>query len=374
MWQAIIEFSRSLFLPSCPPAERVFHAAIPQQTQLQADESLLRAVSKNELAIVNPTTGQTLCTIDYTTVRRHGSCNQILWFEICPCSASELKLYYWTITAGSSSCAQLARDIKLFIEQRNQKHMVAENLPEGQIFTSQCHFTCPVPVTAQTSGLPNQIRVMCKVKRRPTDLQRKGSELSNATLNILSSPPPQSPHALGPNSRQDSVDSVFTNSPDSSNTLATFRERQFSFTAADSPHSASFEHSRSLAKFRQNSTESSAAGTISPIIEEKVLVKMGSNLSLSARSESPYPAVARDSGVGSDGDLSPGNPRKPLEHMNSISSVGSASSHHSGNSANSGESDERPADEASRHPPTAPPRSEISLRMYATQRVAQPTN
>ena len=347
---------------------------MPQQTQLQADETLLRAVSKTELVIVNPTTGQTLCNIDYTTVRRHGSCNLILWFEICPCSASELKLYYWTITAGSSGCAQLARDIKLFIEQRNQKHMVAENIPEGQIFTSQCHFTCPVPVTAQTSGLPNQIRVMCKLKRRPTDLQRKGSEhsLANTSLNLLNSPPPHSPHALGPNSRQDSVDSVFANSPDSSNTLATFRERQFSFAAADTPHSgSSFEHSRSLANFRQNSTESSATGIVSPIIEEKVLVKMGSNLSLTTRSESPYPPVARDSGVGSDGDLSPSNPRKQLEQMNSISSVGSASSNHS---AHSGDSDERQGDDTSRQPPAAPPRSEISLRMYASQRVAQPAN
>lgn len=355
--------------------ERVFHASIPQQTQLQAAELLMRAVSKTELLLVDPTSGQTIANIDYNTVRRHGNSGHVLWFEICPCSADELKVFLWTITAGAGMCAQVAKEIKLYIEQRNQKHMVAENITDGQIYTSQCHFTCPVPVTT-TTGVPAQVRVMVKTKRRPTDLQRKGSEhcppTSAASMN---SPPPNSPRALGPNSRQNSFDSVFMNSPEGQNTLANFRERQFTFSVSDT-HSP-FDPSRSLANFRQNSQEA-GIGSTSPLVEEKV-TKAGSTGILN-RSNSPYPVVGRDSGVESELELSPSNSRK-LRQKDSISSTGSVASVHSTHSSQSvtsgeaGSTSPEAPDEISRlpgQPPVTPPRSEISLRMFtSSQRVAQ---
>ena len=172
--------------------DRVYHASVPQQTQLPADEALMRIISKNELTLVNPTTAQALCSIDYTAIRRHGSCGQVLWFELCPCVVGELKLFFWTITAGSTVCAQIAKEhLKVYVEQRNQKHMVAENLQESQIFTSQCHFSCSVPMTSQTSGVPAQVRVVAKTKRRPTELQKKSCEhFSATTISSLNSPPP----------------------------------------------------------------------------------------------------------------------------------------------------------------------------------------
>ena len=332
----------------------------------------MRAVSKTELLLVDPTSGQTIANIDYNTVRRHGNSGPVMWFEICPCSADELKVFLWTITAGSNMCAQVAKEIKLYIEQRNQKHMVAENITDGQIYTSQCHFTCPVPVTT-TTGVPAQVRVMVKSKRRPTDLQRKGSE-HIASSTITNSPPPNSPRALGPNSRQNSFDSVFMNSPEGQNTLANFRERQFSFTVSDGHSPAVFDPSRSLANFRQNSQEA----TTSPLIEEKSPTT-GSNGMIN-RSSSPYPVVGPDSGVDSELELSPGNCRK-LSQKDSVSSTGSVASAHSTQSSQSvtsgdtGSTSPQTPDETSRipgQPPATPPRSEISLRMYTTpQRVAQ---
>ena len=43
----------------------VFHVSVPQQTQLQAAEVLMRAVSKTELLLVDPTSEQTIANIDY---------------------------------------------------------------------------------------------------------------------------------------------------------------------------------------------------------------------------------------------------------------------------------------------------------------------
>ena len=344
----------------------------------------MRIISKNELTLVNPTTAQALCSIDYTAIRRHGSCGQVLWFELCPCVVGELKLFFWTITAGSTVCAQIAKEhLKVYVEQRNQKHMVAENLQESQIFTSQCHFSCSVPMTSQTSGVPAQVRVVAKTKRRPTELQKKSSEHFSATTisSLNSPPPPQSPRALNNNSRQNSMDSVFVNSPEPSasssggSTLATFRDRQFSFASEASHSPAAFDPTRSLANFRQNSAES-CPSIVSPIQEEKPMSTTGgsgngNNQSTTDRSGSPYPLVGRDSGVESqsEGELSPGSNCRKLEHKNSISSVGSNHSSHSGEQLPLSPLTRTPVDQT-RQPPATPPRSEISLRIQ-TQRVAQ---
>ena len=233
----------------------VYHVGIPHQAQLPPGHGLLK-ILKAEVVIVCPSTNKTLATFRLKSLKRFGTCNDILWLEVCPCTNDNAGLYFFSVGSGIVVCDQIANTIKNLLQNLTKQHLVFNNSGnEGPNFSAPKHYSCPgAAPLSQVSFIASMRKTSIVSVSSSAPKQRKYSASStfeescglpqrSTTFSQTSSS--SSVRHVGPLMKQPSVISF---DGTSRTTLSNFRQ----------PSVVSLEGSTPLSKFRQGSIDTSS--------------------------------------------------------------------------------------------------------------------
>ena len=121
----------------------MYHVGIPHQAQLPPGHGLLK-ILKTEVVIVCPSTNKNLATFRFKSLKRFGTCNDILWFEVCPCTNDNPGLYFFSVGSGIDACDYITNTIKNLLQNLTKQHLVFNNTgSEGPNFSVPQHYSCP---------------------------------------------------------------------------------------------------------------------------------------------------------------------------------------------------------------------------------------
>ena len=216
----------------------------------------LLKILKAEAVIVCPSTSKTLATFRFKSLKRFGTCNDILWFEICPCTKDNPGLYFFSIGSGIDVCDQIANTIKNLLQNLTKQHLVFNNAgSEGPNFSAPKHYSCPgaaplsqvsfiasmrkgsiISLTSSSAPRPRKfsasstVEESCNISQRSTTFSLQASSSSIRSIVPLVKQP-----------------SVTSCDGTSRTTLSNFRQGSV----------VSLEGSTPLSKFRQGSIDSS---------------------------------------------------------------------------------------------------------------------
>lgn len=348
---------------------------IPHQAQLPPGHGLLKML-KAEAMIVCPSTNRTLATFRFKSLKRFGTCNDILWLEVCPCANDNTGLYFFSVGSGIDTCDHIANTIKNLLQNITKQHLVFNNSgSEGPNFSAPQHYSCPGAAPLSQVSFIASMRKNSVTYISSAPKQRKYSASSTFEESCL---PQRSTTFSSPQSSSSVTrhpvplakqPSVVSNDGTSRTTLSNFRQ----------PSIVSLEGSTPLSKFRQGSFDTSSV-TESPsrnrsgsnvkhaerkdsgVFDEEGLTQMVSKVSISPQNSdsSSERALAMDSPGISTPYVNCFTPSQPLAspclsdsppsspHTNSLATV-----------------PEQPMSSTKEHssqvPPVAPPRSLISL-------------
>ena len=332
--------------------------------------------------IVCPSTNKTLATFRLKSLKRFGTCNDILWLEVCPCTNDNAGLYFFSVGSGIDVCDQIANMIKNLLQNLTKQHLVFNNSgSEGPNFSAPKHYSCPgAAPLSQVSFIASMRKTSIVSVSASAPKQRKYSASStfeesctipqrSTTFSQTSSS--SSIRHIGPLVKQQSITSF---DGTSRTTLSNFRQ----------PSVVSLEGSTPLSKFRQGSMDASSipespsrnrSGSSaiknserkdSGVFDEEGLAQTMSKVSVSPQnsdSSSDRTMAAMDSpGISSSGPyVNYYAPSQPL----SSPSVSSDSPPNSPQTTSLSTVPEQPMslmkESLSQVPPVAPPRSLISL-------------
>jgi len=340
--------------------------AIPHQAQLSPGHGLLK-VLKVEAVVVCPSTTRQLASFKFKSLKRFGSCNDILWFEVCPCTHDNGGLYFFSVGSGMETAECIINMVKNLIQNLTKQHMVFNNAgSEGPNYSAPQHYSCPgAAPLAQVALVANMRKPsITATTSAPIFKQRKHSANSVTEVEMMHprsttfSTPPRSTSQLVKQPSVTSVDGA------ARTTLSNFRQSSI----------VSLEGSVSLSKFRQSSVDTpsplpesprnhnnitSAERKDSGVYDEEGLTRSVSKTSVSPQGSNsstehsgpmdnilepaPCPYVNYSQAPLS---FSPNNTDSPpiSPHLNSLSPV-----------------QEHPSPVKEQCPPPAPPRSLISL-------------
>ena len=233
----------------------VYHVGIPHQAQLPPGHGLLK-ILKAETVIVCPSTNKTLATFRLKSLKRFGTCNDILWLEVCPCTNDNAGLYFFSVGSGINVCDQIANTIKNLLQNLTKQHLVFNNSgSEGPNFSAPKHYSCPgAAPLSQVSFIASMRKTSIVSVSSAAPKQRKYSASSTfeescglpqrSTTFSQTSSTSNMRHA-GPLMKQPSITSY---DGTSRTTLSNFRQASI----------LSLEGSTPLSKFRQGSIDNSS--------------------------------------------------------------------------------------------------------------------
>ena len=229
---------------------------IPHQAQLPPGHGLLK-ILKAETVIVCPSTNKTLATFRLKSLKRFGTCNDILWLEVCPCTNDNAGLYFFSVGSGIDVCDQIANTIKNLLQNLTKQHLVFNNSGnEGPNFSAPKHYSCPgAAPLSQVSFIASMRKTSIVSVSSSAPKQRKYSASStfeescglpqrSTTFSQTSSN--SNMRHVGPLMKQQSITSF--DGSTSRTTLSNFRQASI----------VSLEGSTPLSKFRQGSIDSSS--------------------------------------------------------------------------------------------------------------------
>ena len=353
---------------------------IPHQAQLPPGHGLLK-ILKAEAVIVCPSTNKNLASFRFKSLKRFGTCNDILWLEVCPCTNDNAGLYFFSVGSGIDACDHIANTIKNLLQNITKQHLVFNNTgSEGPNFSAPQHYSCPgAAPLSQVSFIASMRKTSIVSVSSSTPRLRKYSASSTFDESCVLSPrsttfsQPSSTSNIrhpGPLSKQSSVTSF---EGTSRTTLSNFRQ----------PSNISLEGSTPLSKFRQGSLDASGSS-----IPESPRNRSGSSMKQSERKDS---GVFDEEGLAQSFtkvSISPQNSDSSSERISGLDSPGISAAGPYVNYfapsqplASPGISDSPPVsphvnglapvpeqpmnlirEQPSQVPPVAPPRSLISLR------------
>jgi len=222
--------------------------AIPHQAQLSPGHGLLK-VLKVEAVVVCPSTTRQLASFKFKSLKRFGCCNDILWFEVCPCTHDNGGLYFFSVGSGMETAEYIINMVKNLIQNLTKQHMVFNNAgSEGPNYSAPQHYSCPGAAPLSQVALVASMRKpsLTAATSAPIFKQRKFSsnsmtdgEMIYPRSTTFSTPQrPNNPQLV----KQPSVSSV---DGGARTTLSNFRQTSV----------VSLEGSISLSKFRQGSMD-----------------------------------------------------------------------------------------------------------------------
>ena len=293
---------------------------IPHQAQLPPGHGLLK-ILKAEAVIVCPSTSKTLATFRFKSLKRFGTCNDILWLEVCPCTNDNTGLYFFSVGSGIEVCDQIATTIKNLLQNLTKQHLVFNNSgSEGPNFSAPKHYSCPgAAPLSQVSFIASMRKTSFVSVTSSAPKQRKYSAsstfeescgLPQRSTTISQPPSAASMRQIGPLVKQTSIasmdrqvgalvkqTSISSNDGTSRTTLSNFRQ----------PSVVSLEGSTPLSKFRQGSMDAS------PLPESPSRNRSGSSAVKSSE--------RKDSGVFDEEGLTQSMSKVSVSPQNSDSSV-----------------------------------------------------
>ena len=298
----------------------VYHVGIPHQAQLPPGHGLLK-ILKADAVIVCPSTSKTLATFRFKSLKRFGTCNDILWLEVCPCANDNTGLYFFSVGSGIEVCNQIANTIKNLLQNLTKQHLVFNNSgSEGPNFSAPKHYSCPgaAPLSqvsfiasmrktsfvSVTSSAPkprkysasSTFEESCGLPQRSTTISQTPSASSMRQVGPLvkQTSIASMDRQVGPLVKQTSISSI---DGTSRTTLSNFRQ----------PSIVSLEGSTPLSKFRQGSMDAS------PLPESPSRNRSGSNAVKSSE--------RKDSGVFDEEGLAQSMSKVSVSPQNSESSI-----------------------------------------------------
>lgn len=232
----------------------MYHVGIPHQAQLPPGHGLLK-ILKAEAMIVCPSTNKSLASFRFKSLKRFGTCNDILWLEVCPCTNDNAGLYFFSVGSGIDACDQIATTIKNLLQNLTKQHLVFNNTgTEGPNFSAPQHYSCPgAAPLSQVSFIASMRKTSIVSVSSSAPKLRKYSASSAVEEGCGLSPrsttfshSQSTPRHAGPLMKQPSVTSF---DGTSRTTLSNFRQGSI----------VSLEGSTPLSKFRQGSMDASSS-------------------------------------------------------------------------------------------------------------------
>lgn len=281
----------------------VYHVGIPHQAQLPPGHGLLK-ILKTEAVIVCPSTNKNLASFRFKSLKRFGTCNDILWLEVCPCTNDNAGLYFFSVGSGIDACDHIANTIKNLLQNLTRQHLVFNNTgSEGPNFSAPQHYSCPgAAPLSQVSFIASMRKTSIVSVSSSAPKPRKYSASSTFEDNCVLSPrsttfsQPSSSSNIR-NVAQLSKQPSVTSFDGASRTLSNFRQ----------PSVVSLEGSTPLSKFRQGSLDASGSS-----IPESPRNRSGSSLK--------YNSERKDSGVFDEEGLAQSISKVSVSPQNSDSS------------------------------------------------------
>lgn len=348
-------------------SEHVYHVAIPHQAQLSPGHGLLK-VLKVEAVVVCPSTTRQLASFKFKSLKRFGSCNDILWFEVCPCTHDNGGLYFFSVGSGSETAEYVINMIKNLIQNLTKQHMVFNNAgSEGPNYSAPQHYSCPGAAPLAQVALVASMRKpsLTTATSAPIFKQRKSS--TNSVTDVEMMHPRSTTFSTPQRSTSQLVKQPSVSSVDGAarTTLSNFRQasvvsvegsmplsrfRQGSMEAPSIPESPRNKGSVKNAERKDSGvfdeeglTRAVSKTSVSPQGSNSSTEQLGTMDSVSNTASCPYVNYSSVSLPNSPNDTeSP--PISPLQIQNSLSPV-----------------QEHPTPLEDQGPPIAPPRSLISL-------------
>ena len=254
----------------------VYHVGIPHQAQLPPGHGLLK-ILKAEAIIVCPSTNKNLASFRFKSLKRFGTCNDILWLEVCPCTNDNTGLYFFSIGSGIYACDHIANTIKNLLQNLTKQHLVFNNTgSEGPNFSAPQHYSCPGAAPLSQVSFIASMRKTSIVSLSSVPKQRKYS--ASSTFEESCGLSPRSTTFSQPSSTANIKNVQLSKQPSvtsfdggASRTLSNFRHGSM----------VSLEGSTPLSKFRQGSLDASASS-----IPESPRNRTGSSMKYSERKDS----------------------------------------------------------------------------------------
>ena len=345
--------------------EHVYHVAIPHQAQLSPGHGLLK-VLKVEAVVVCPSTTRQLASFKFKSLKRFGSCNDILWFEVCPCSHDNGGLYFFSVGSGMETADYIINMVKNLIQNLTKQHMVFNNAgSEGPNFSAPQHYSCPGAAPLAQVALVASMRKpsVTATTSAPIFKQRKLS--SNSVTDVDMMHPRSMTFSTSQRTTPQLVKQPSVASIDgiARTTLSNFRQAsvvsmegsmplsRFRQGSMDAPSLPENSHNRSSIKSTERKdsgvfdeeglTRSVSKTSVSPQGSNSSSEQPGAMDSVSNTASCPYVNSSLEPLPASPNDTN-SPPTSP--HQNSLSPV-----------------QEHPSPTPDQGPPVAPPRSLISL-------------
>lgn len=351
----------------------MYHVGIPHQAQLPPGHGLLK-ILKAEAVIVCPSTSKHLATFRFKSLKRFGTCNDILWFEVCPCANDNTGLYFFAVGSGIDACDHITSTIKNLLQNLTKQHLVFNNAgSEGPNFSVPRHYSCPgaAPLSqvsfiasmrkssiTSLSSVPKQRKYStsstfeesCVLPQRSTTFSASQSSSTSRNMGLVKQPSITSTDGVSrttlSNFRQASIQSLEGSTP-----LSKFRQGSMDASISESPL-------RNRAGSSVKSTDRKDSG----VFDEEGLAQAVSKVSVSPQnsdSSSDHASTMDSPGISSTPYVNYYTPSQPLSSPNMTDSP--PTSPYIGSLSPVPEQPTSLKEQPSLIPPVAPPRSLISL-------------
>lgn len=130
-----------------PPAEPVYHITVPHQAPVLAyNEAILKLSCDSHVALVLPSTSETLLSIQYRDIRRMGYTDvynsDIIWFETCKNSQAD-RFFFFVVPSGIEVARQIVQDLKVMIQAHKSSLLILEDSSNMDLsYISREHYGC----------------------------------------------------------------------------------------------------------------------------------------------------------------------------------------------------------------------------------------
>lgn len=125
----------------------MYHVTVPHQAPVTVyNEAILKMSSKSHVALVHPSSSETLLSIKYGDIRRMGYTdnynNDIIWFETCKNSQAD-RFFFFVVPSGNEVARQIVQDLKDTIQHHTASLLILEDSTGIEVsYIAREHYGC----------------------------------------------------------------------------------------------------------------------------------------------------------------------------------------------------------------------------------------